>query len=206
MVAKGHRIAQFSGDQSPLMNDEFFSQYGEDSWIVSNLRPRRGVFVEVGAYDGISFSNTLYFEQHGWTGLCIEPDPTSASLCTLNRSAITMCCAVDSKPGIRPFYTNTEDRALSGLNRRGRPILVSVHRLEEILQKARLKKIDLLSIDTEGTELSVWNSIGVMRPGIVIMEYYTLGKPSNHRRITEKMALDGYHERHRTTSNIIFTR
>ena len=35
---------------------------------------RNGTFVDVGANDGVSLSNTLTFERdRGWTGLCIEP-------------------------------------------------------------------------------------------------------------------------------------
>ena len=35
---------------------------------------RGGVFVDVGAHDGVSFNNTVYFEHSlGWQGLCVEP-------------------------------------------------------------------------------------------------------------------------------------
>jgi hypothetical protein len=36
---------------------------------------RNGFFVELGALDGVKFSNTLFFErERGWNGICIEPD------------------------------------------------------------------------------------------------------------------------------------
>src|SRR3990172_179972 len=37
-----------------------------------------GYFIEVGAYDGITLSNTYFLEQMGWSGLLVEP---IASLC-----------------------------------------------------------------------------------------------------------------------------
>ncbi len=105
--------------------------------------------------------------------------------------------------GIREFYINTKDRGLSGFrNPSGKEILVPTFRLETILGGP----IDLLSIDTEGTELEVWSTVGPHRPAIVIMEYLTLGNPPNDAAIIERMTADGYKEVHRTACNLIFTR
>jgi len=39
-------------------------------------RSKRGFFIEAGAYDGVDYSNTLYFEKTlGWTGILVEPNP-----------------------------------------------------------------------------------------------------------------------------------
>ena len=35
--------------------------------------PSKGFFVEVGAFDGESFSNTCCLADHGWNGIYIEP-------------------------------------------------------------------------------------------------------------------------------------
>ena len=68
------------------MEGQFFSQFGEDKWIVDNLHyPLNGVFVDVGASDGISGNNTYFFEKIGWQGLCIDADPSHyASLLVLH--------------------------------------------------------------------------------------------------------------------------
>ncbi len=56
----------------------YFSQSGQD-WYLDQLlfkERRGGVFVDVGGYDGVTGSNTLFFEVfRGWTGLLIEPVP-----------------------------------------------------------------------------------------------------------------------------------
>ena len=65
----GHHLGNFR---------QYFSQFGQDRYLDQNVfaNKREGVFVDVGAYDGFSGSNTLFFEKFmGWTGLCIEPDP-----------------------------------------------------------------------------------------------------------------------------------
>ncbi len=50
------------------------SQFGEDRilWRVFGQRTN-GYFIEVGAYDGVTLSNTYFLEQMGWCGLLIEP-------------------------------------------------------------------------------------------------------------------------------------
>src|ERR687897_660512 len=58
------------------VEEQYFSQFGEDKWIVNNLPyPLNGVFVDVGASDGIYGNNTYFFEKIGWKGLCIDADP-----------------------------------------------------------------------------------------------------------------------------------
>ena len=60
----------------------FYSQVGQDRFLLENFfRGRRGgVFLDIGAYDGETLSNTLFFEKTmGWTGLCVEPLPSAAS-------------------------------------------------------------------------------------------------------------------------------
>jgi hypothetical protein len=48
------------------MEGQYFSQFGEDKWIVDNLHyPLNGVFVDVGASDGVYGNNTYFFEKIG---------------------------------------------------------------------------------------------------------------------------------------------
>jgi len=187
-----------------MSDSDFHSQHGEDRWIVENLPlPTQGRFCEVGAYDGVKSSNTYYFEKAlGWTGDLIEPDPMLAWECIQNRSARTWCCAAGLETtGI--FYLNMEDRGMSGFLSAGKPIHVLIRRLDWLLF---FQHVDLLSIDTEGTELDVWQSIGTLRPKIVIIEYLTLGTPPRDGEIVERFTRDGYREVHRTPCNLIFTR
>jgi FkbM family methyltransferase len=177
-----------------------YSQAGEDNWIMENLKPPVGTFCEVGAFDGVKSSNTMLFEEAGWTGLCIEADPFNAAICQINRKSPTWCCAVGL--GVRgEFCINEQDRGLSGFNRPGRRTMVIIMRLDLLLN---YKAPDLLSIDTEGTELEVWDSIGELRPKIVIMEYQTCDEPPQDAAIVKRMTADGYTEVHRTKHNIIF--
>jgi hypothetical protein len=56
----------------------FFSRAGQDQFLFENFfrGKRNGVFVDAGATDGETFSNSLFFERFlGWSGLCVEPQP-----------------------------------------------------------------------------------------------------------------------------------
>jgi hypothetical protein len=70
---------------------QFYSQVGQDRFLFENFfyGHRGGTFVDVGAYDGEKFSNTLFFERHlGWARLCIEPLPSAFAKLTEKRKVI----------------------------------------------------------------------------------------------------------------------
>lgn len=184
----------------------FHSQFQEDKWILENLKPDVGTYCEVGAYDGVLSSNTIALEDLGWEGVLVEADPHLADHCLIYRKAITWCCAC-GKPWFGTFWINGKDRGASGMQVNTdhcQPIMVPVLPLHMILQASGFDTIDLVSIDTEGTELTVWNTIGDYRPKIVIMEYKTFDNPPNDAAIVERMERDGYKEVHRTLCNLVF--
>lgn len=51
------------------------SQYGEHVFILEHFAGRTGRFLDVGAYDGLNFSNTRQLMEIGWSGVCVEPSP-----------------------------------------------------------------------------------------------------------------------------------
>ena len=77
------------------------SQFREETVLLplllhaANLTGSR-TFVEIGAFDGITYSNTLAIERcHGWRGLLIEGNPANfARLNASGRSAVKMHSAV----------------------------------------------------------------------------------------------------------------
>lgn len=188
------------------MQPEFHSQFGEDKWCYENLfLPECGFFVEVGAYDGIASSNTLFLEQQGWNGVLVEADPEMACRTIVNRSSPVCCAAAGRQSGNGYFYINDQDRGRSSLTFPGRAIPVRIRAIRELLYPFRNPLIDLISIDTEGTELDVWEGLWPYRPNIVIIEYLTWGAPPRDREILKRLEQDGYHEVHRTEANLILT-
>jgi hypothetical protein len=53
------------------------SQGGEEAVILKYFGDRIEAFMDVGAFDGISLSNTYALACRGWYGVCVEPDPVA---------------------------------------------------------------------------------------------------------------------------------
>src|SRR5258706_11369284 len=72
------KIFQAIVPDSTARHPPYYSQHSQDRFVDNFLLhgKRGGVFVDVGAYDGVALSNTYYFEKElGWQGICIEPNP-----------------------------------------------------------------------------------------------------------------------------------
>ena len=54
----------------------YYSQCGEDEFLNETIffNKKNGKYIELGALDGIQYSNTKFFEDNlGWSGVLIEP-------------------------------------------------------------------------------------------------------------------------------------
>ena len=54
---------------------KYYSQYKQDEFIYNSFfkNKRDGVFLEIGADDGVRFSNCKFFEDHlNWKGIAVE--------------------------------------------------------------------------------------------------------------------------------------
>ncbi len=71
--------------------NRYYSQHGQDKFIYETFFKGKtdGFFVEAGANDGITQSNSFFFEKTlGWKGLCVEPIPEVFEKLKKNRSCI----------------------------------------------------------------------------------------------------------------------
>jgi FkbM family methyltransferase len=159
---------------------KFYSQVGQDRVLFENyFRGKRGgIFVDIGAYDGETHSNTLFFERSmGWTGLCVEPiDSVFAKLRTVRRAMCEQVCVADFEGEAE--FTETEvagidEKMLSGLTGHFDPRhhqriaysrtrtrrMVSVTTLATLLERHGLYDVDYCSVDTEGAELAILSTL-----------------------------------------------
>lgn len=191
----------------------YVAQHGEDRWLARNWSrlglPDQGTFVEVGAGDGRHLSNTWWLanEKH-WTGLLVEPDPRQTARLKANRPESNVeTCAAGSATGTARFGL-TPCPEHSGLLRDApQQIDVQVQTLTTLLHRNDIDHIDVLSIDTEGTELDVWAGLDLerWRPRLVIIEWDTVGLPSNRLAILDRLFHDGYQLAAELGGNLIFT-
>lgn len=223
-VVKGFILWQFYRvkNQSFRLNrsdkkyTKFCSQFGEDRWIFEHINlPENGVFVDVGAGHPVHLSNTYFFERNGWTGLCIDADPTQYEVLKRQRANVEWS-AISPEEGEIEFSQSYLPELSSTLSRSEynkwmkvslkETIQVPSVRLETLLEKYRIAEIDLLDIDVEGTELEVWKTFDYKKhnPKVVIVEYYTLGLPDHSTEIKNFFLDLSYQLVHTTCSNFIF--
>ena len=70
-----------------LKNKNYFGFKKLDKKLLEYLNYDNGFYVELGAADGITQSNTRYFEKNlGWRGILIEPEINNFNKCKKNRS------------------------------------------------------------------------------------------------------------------------
>ncbi|KAL0122206.1 hypothetical protein PUN28_007152 [Cardiocondyla obscurior] len=138
---------------------------------------KNGFFIECGAYDGEIRSNTLFLERFsGWSGLLIEADPINfTKMLQKNRRAYLSptCLSVTKHPTMASFLmarnigrlhepenttsdvsTNTLDVAYTGEHIRVQCIPLALY-----IAALKIKTVDYLSLDIEGNEIDVLETI-----------------------------------------------
>lgn len=91
-----------------------YSQNREEEIIVELFGQNQvGHFLDIGAYDGKTFSNTLRLVELGWSGVCVEPSPTVfPALLNLhkdNQKIVLVNAAVCPANGFIDFYDSGGD-------------------------------------------------------------------------------------------------
>jgi FkbM family methyltransferase len=176
--AKGAPIRTFPASEL----SGYFSQYGQDKLVSEFFFPdkRGGVFADIGAHDGKSLSNTFYLEKHlGWTGLAVEPNPVVFKALSQERSCITVNACIGHPEGLTRFrvvsgsasmLSEAADVTCSRSLARTRKLVtnsgesfteIEVMRqsLTSLCKKHNISHIDYLSIDVEGAEMQVLESL-----------------------------------------------
>jgi FkbM family methyltransferase len=138
-----------------------YSQIGQDYWVIHEvfLQKRQGYFVEIGSADGIFINNTYLLEKHyDWSGLCIEPNPTSFAQLQKNRRSTCLNLCLDAEPGEVDFVFDgmtggIRDRDTDLSQATGPVHRLQTQRLVDVLDaQGAPAVIDYLSIDVEGAE------------------------------------------------------
>jgi len=161
----------------------FNSQNNQDEYLENEIFKgfKNGFYVDVGAHDGVTINNTLYFEKtNNWTGINVEPIKKVFDKLIENRPGnINLNCAVCNNDGETEFLCNSgytemisgirenfDTRHLQRLERENRQhnsttevIKVNTKKLETIVMEHNVEFVNYLSIDVEGAEFEVIKSI-----------------------------------------------
>ena len=130
----------------------FTSQAGQDKWVCEFFKEKKnGYFLDIGAYDGVRWSNTYSLEKElDWTGLLIEASLDLCNHMKISRSSQIIQKAVYKENTILKFKT---DKWAGHINENGLETVEAVT-LKKILKDYNAPKvIEYASLDIEGGEI-----------------------------------------------------
>ncbi len=163
-----------------------YSQTGEDLILDFFLKEKKsGFYIDVGAYHPINLSNTYRFYKRGWNGINVEPNHTKFSFFERQRTRdINLNIGIGQSETRSKFFIFDAD-TLSTFSKQmaenyekiGHKMTeikeVDLMPLKKVIEKYAIgKKIDFLSVDTEGYDLEVLktNDWNMYRPSFIVLE------------------------------------
>lgn len=191
-----------------------FSQAGEDSLVAFiakaiNINPLS--YIDIGAYKPFYINNTARFYLEGCCGINIEPNPTAFNeLVKLRKRDVNLNIGVAKERGVLTYYvmdrptlnTFSEAEALKNVETCGVKIIdkiqINVDSIENILNEyCNGICPDFMSLDIEGEEVNVLNSVCsfLVKPKIICVEtveYAETGMPKKTLEIKDILESNGY--------------
>ncbi|MBS1301788.1 FkbM family methyltransferase [Loktanella sp. SALINAS62] len=187
-----------------------YAQILQDLWVLYMLGLRRGgYFVEFGACDGRTLSNTrLLEESYGWTGILAEPNPVWHEALATNRKAVVDLRCVAARSGEMADFLSTD--AMPELSRMADIVPDDVHehngnRTRQTLYKVPTVSlddllaehgapdiIDYLSVDTEGSEYEILRHTNLNRRRFRLISVEHAGETVKRDQIFTLLEAAGY--------------
>ncbi len=158
-----------------LFMNKYYSQVNQDKFLNECLfkNLKNGFFLEIGAYDGITFSNTYFFEKNlNWSGYCFEPIPEYFNKLKEKRKAKCFNVCVGNKNSEVEFLHVKNQAMFSGISNKVnkddfkkikkeniQKIKSKLINIADFLKEYNLKEIHYVSLDIEGAEEEVLRAI-----------------------------------------------
>jgi FkbM family methyltransferase len=201
------------------MTHKFWGPNGDLSMLILKGFPNHymGYAVDVGASDGVSINTTFLLERNfQWTVLSVEPNPYFTPFLKANRAFVEVCACGSKPQESAAFHVHLENpEAYSALNARRHPtnkprpdakwstIMVPVRTVDQLLAKWEFPRLDVLCVDTEGTEVDVMEGCNLARwkPTVVVIECWDKTGPAH-----EYMVEHGYRCADTSVHNYVYLR
>jgi FkbM family methyltransferase len=159
------------------------TQLNQDIFALLMNRFRPGFFLEIGANDGFTLSNTVYLEEEfGWKGVLVEANPRYVASLSARTGSVIVNKAVAARKGEAAFIDaglygglkSSLDGSHAEITEGAASITVECIGLQELLDAAAAPpRIDFVSVDVEGGELPVVEQMiaGTRRYGCGCIEF-----------------------------------
>ena len=195
-----------------------YSLHNLDTLMLEYINYNDGFFIEAGANDGLSQSNTALYEfDYGWKGLLVEPNFKKYLDCKkIRKNSIVENYALVSsnytQKTIKGDFNNQDyenslmamviddgdyqdDILLYCKNEKiknNQIVEVPAITINDLLDKHKISKIDFFSLDVEGYEMSVLNGMDFsnVRPKYFLIE--TANRPEYQKIVRQYMKDENY--------------
>ena len=193
--------------------DKSQAQLFQDLWTLFESRAKRGgYFVEFGALDGDTLSNTVLLERgYGWNGILAEPNPKYWDALKRNRDAKISHACVWSKSGEKlpllladefstiESYKASDQHATTRETNQGVVEADTITLMDLLEECGAPREIDFMSVDTEGSEAEILGAFDFKKYAVRTLCVEHNFTPQ--RAVIEKlMAANGYTKRFETLS------
>ena len=168
-----------------------YSQNSEQDIILNYFQSHKGTFLDLGANDGVTFSNTRALAELGWTGVLIDASPKAFKKLEANyKDRLNFHLynlAIGRMNGILKFHESgsligTDDVALvSTFHKHEMDRFKSAVQYEEIevkcltwsafLAGCPIKDFDFISMDIEGNEMDVLPYMDLTNTKMICIEF-----------------------------------
>lgn len=171
-----------------------FAQNNEDKIVIDlffKKNIKNGVFIEFGAWDGVHLSNCKLLADHNWSGFFIEGNSLRFEDCKKN------------------YKDNNKIKVLN-------KFIDEKYTLNDLIKENNIDKIDVLSIDIDGKDLTELKRLTLVKPKVIIIEYNATipfdvecednigGNGSSYLSINNHLSKNNYELINFTVCNLIF--
>lgn len=191
-----------------------YSQHGEDFLISKYFSKKKGIIIEVGAFDGMHISNSYALYKAGWKAIGIEANPTYFAFLKSNRPDginINLAMVKDElqkeivfRAEASGLYSGIQPNTVYFNQDASTEIRLPASTLNQVI-KAHIGKeqIDCISIDVEGTEEEVLGGLDLKtyKPQMLLIE---ANDAQSQKKIISYMEQYGYRLGTKVTVNLFF--
>ena len=150
-------------------------EYGEDIFIRRFFKElKKGFYVDVGCYHPFKGSLTSHLYKNGWNGLNVDLSQVSIDLFNISRpNDINIRGAVSNINGKTYYYENGLINQQNSLDiKNENQIEIDSYKLDTLLKKYNIEKIDYLNVDVEGHDFKAISefSFSKFQPKLISIE------------------------------------
>jgi len=195
---------------------EHFTQTDEQPVILRELADLpSGKFLDIGAYDGQSLSNTRALALSGWSGTLVEPNPRLfMSLLQMygQDSRFTLVnAAMSDKSGLARFFLDgTNEQYCSSIAPNAKDLFPLTlypmsYLVPTITPRDLTESFDFISIDTEGFDLEILKAMrgSLDNTRLVCIEY---NQERSYDVTIKELKVQGFKQVHKSRENILARR